>query len=98
VVVLQRQVGVPKSAARTTTQPYILGMQIVGLALLALSRPESFGSDFRALFALCLPVVLPCTLAGVAIYRRMSDRNFRQVTLTLLGVAGIGLLGKALMV
>jgi len=95
VVVWLNLVGAPKAAARATTQPFILGMQVVGLALLALSRPESFGPEFRGLFALCLPVVLPCTVAGVALYRRTSDRNFRQITLTLLGVAGIGLLGKA---
>jgi uncharacterized membrane protein YfcA len=95
VVVWLNLVGTPKVAARATTQPYILGMQVLGLALLALSRPESFGPQFRGLFALCLPVVLPCTWAGVALYRRMSDYNFRQVTLTLLAVAGIGLVGKA---
>ena len=61
-------------------------------------RPDAFGPEFRGLFALCLPVVLPCTLAGVAIYRRMSDHNFRQVTLMLLGVTGIGLPGKGLIV
>lgn len=96
VVVWQNLTGAPKAAARATTQPYILGMQIVGLALLAATRPEAFGPEFARLFALCLPVVLPCTLAGVAIYRRLSDRNFRQVTLMLLAASGVGLLGKAL--
>ena len=95
VVIWLNLAGKPRAAARATTQPYIVGMQVVGLAMLAVTRPESFGPEFRGLFALCLPVVLPCTLAGVAIYRRMSDRNFRQVTLMLLGVAGVGLLGKA---
>jgi uncharacterized membrane protein YfcA len=96
VVVWLNLSGSPKATTRATTQPYILGMQIVGIALLALFKPESFGAEFRGLFAVCLPVVLPSTLAGIAIYRRMSDRNFRHVTLALLGVAGIGLLGKAL--
>jgi uncharacterized membrane protein YfcA len=98
VVVWQNLAGAPKAVARATTQPYILCMQMAGLALLAWSRPDAFGPEFRGLFALCLPVVLPCTLAGVAIYRRMSDHNFRQVTLMLLGVTGIGLLGKGLIV
>ncbi|MFO1316311.1 MAG: sulfite exporter TauE/SafE family protein [Burkholderiales bacterium] len=96
VVVWLNLTGAPKAVARATTQPFILGMQVVGLALLAVVRPESFGPDFARLFALCLPVVLPCTLAGVAIYRRLSDRNFRHVTLMLLAVSGIGLLGKGL--
>ena len=96
VVVWQNLIGAPRAAARATTQPYILAMQLVGLALLAATRPEAFGPEFARLFALCLPVVLPCTLAGVAIYRRLSDRNFRQVTLMLLAASGIGLLGKGL--
>lgn len=96
VVVWQNLTAVPKATARATTQPYILGMQLLGLGLLAATRPEAFGPEFARLFALCLPVVLPCTLAGVAIYRRLSDRNFRQVTLMLLAVSGAGLLGKGL--
>lgn len=96
VVVWLNLTGAPKGAARATTQPYILAMQVVGLALLGVARPDAFGPDFLRLFALCLPVVLPCTLAGVAIYRRLSDHNFRQVTLMLLAVSGIGLLGKGL--
>jgi hypothetical protein len=32
-----------------------------------------------------LPVVLPSTLLGVAIYRRISDVNFRKVTFGMLG-------------
>ena len=96
VVVWLNLAGVPKVAARTTAQPFILGMQVLGLAALAVSRSEAFGSEFRGLFSLSLPVVLPCTAAGVAIYRRLSDRNFRRVTLALLGAAGLGLLGRAL--
>jgi uncharacterized protein len=96
VVVWLNLAGISKTAARATTQPYILGMQIAALALLALVRPESFDRQFMGLFAVGLPVVLPFTLAGVAIYRRMSDRNFRQATLMLLAIAGIGLFGKAI--
>ncbi|MCC6196554.1 MAG: sulfite exporter TauE/SafE family protein [Burkholderiales bacterium] len=96
LVVWQGLVDTPKETARATTQPYILGMQVVGLVLLAASRPETFDPQFLRLLALCLPVVLPCTLAGVAIYRRMSDRNFRQITLMLLAASGIGLLGRSL--
>ena len=95
VVVSLNLAGTPKSVARATAQPYILGMQMVALALLACTRPASFGPQFFGLFVLCLPVVLPFTVAGVAIYRRMSDRNFRQATLMLLAIAGIGLFGKA---
>jgi len=96
VVVWLNLAGTSKSAARATAQPYIIVMQSVALALLALTRPELFGPQFLKLFAVSLPVVLPSTLAGVAIYRRISDRNFRQATLMLLAIAGMGLFGRAI--
>ena len=96
VVVWLNLAGTSKTAARATAQPYIIGMQTVALAMLAVTHPESFGPRFLGLFAVSLPVVLPCTLAGVAIYRRISDRNFRQATLMLLAIAGMGLFGKAI--
>ena len=42
-----------------------------------------------------VPIVLPCTLMGVRLYRSLSDVNFRRVTFILLGVSGVGLLIKA---
>ena len=96
VVVWLNVTGTPKTEARATIQPFVLAMQTAALVLLALTRPQSFGPQFLGLFALGLPVVLPCTLAGVAIYRRISDRNSRQVTLMLLAIAGMGLFGKAI--
>jgi hypothetical protein len=59
--------------------------------LLAGLAPFSIG----LLVAITVPVVLPCTLLGVKLYRQMSDVNFRRVTFILLGVSGLGLLVKA---
>jgi hypothetical protein len=52
--------------------------------LLAGLTPFSIG----LLVAITVPVVLPCTLLGVKLYRQMSDVNFRRVTFILLGVSG----------
>ncbi|HTY48114.1 MAG TPA: sulfite exporter TauE/SafE family protein [Steroidobacteraceae bacterium] len=86
----------PKAESRAIVQPYILGLQLVSLGMLAVRHPETFGVTYWSLLAITLPVVLPGTLLGVYIYGRMSDINFRRVTFMLLGVSGTGLLVKAL--
>ncbi len=85
----------PKSESRAIVQPYILGLQIVSLAMLAVEHPDTFGRTYWALLALTLPVVLPGTLLGVRLYKSLSDINFRRVTFMLLGTSGLGLLAKA---
>lgn len=84
-----------KSEARAIVQPYILALQLVSLALLAIQHPETFGGAYWSLLALTLPVVLPGTLVGVRLYHSLSDVNFRRVTFMLLGVSGAGLLVKS---
>ena len=73
----------------------IFGLQILSISLLALQRPETFGPTYWLLVAITVPVVLPCTLLGVKLYRQMSDVNFRRVTFILLGISGVGVLIKA---
>jgi uncharacterized membrane protein YfcA len=85
----------PKRESRSIVQPYILGLQIVSLAILALQRPETFNRAFWTLLAISIPVVLPGTLLGVNLYKSLSDINFRRVTFLLLGTSGFGLLAKA---
>ncbi len=85
----------PKSESRAIVQPYILGMQLVSIALLAIQHPETFGATYWTLLLITVPVVLPCTLLGVYIYRLLSDVNFRRVAYLLLGTSGVGLLAKA---
>lgn len=85
----------PKTEARAIVQPYIFGLQVLAILLLALQRPQTFGPTYWWLVAITVPVVLPCTLLGVRLYRSLSDVNFRRVTFMLLGVSGIGLLIKA---
>ena len=53
-----------------------------------------FRFRFWILLAICLPVVLPGTLGGVLVYRRISDVNFKRVSFFLLGLSGLGLLAK----
>ena len=86
--------GLPKAKNRAILQPYIIMCQIYSLGLLALLHPSYLGGQFWLLLALSLPAVVPGTLSGLAIYRRMSDLNFKRVSYLLLGVSGISLLAK----
>jgi uncharacterized protein len=84
-----------KSESRSIVQPYILGLQLLSLGMLALRHPETFDGTYWRLLTLMLPVVLPGTLLGVSLYKSLSDINFRRITFMLLGTSGVGLLVKA---
>lgn len=84
-----------KRESRSIVQPYILGLQIISLLFIAVQHPQTFTSNFWALFIYAVALVLPGTLLGVNLYRQISDVNFRKVTFLLLGLSGIGLLAKA---
>ena len=86
--------GVGKSATRGITQPYIVAMQLVSLGVLAATDPAIFNIFFWFLWALTLPAVLLGSGTGVALYRRLSDTNFRRAVLILLIVSGISLVAK----
>lgn len=85
----------PKRESRSIVQPYILGMQLISLAMLAVKHPETFDRTYWALLVTTVPIVLPCTLLGVNLYKSLSDVNFRRITFMLLGTSGLGLLIKA---
>ncbi|MEA3135260.1 MAG: uncharacterized protein QOG17_3106 [Gammaproteobacteria bacterium] len=85
----------PKSESRAIVQPYILGLQLVSIAVLAVQHPETFGRTYWTLLVITIPIVLPCTLLGVNLYKSLSDINFRRVTFALLATSGLGLLVKA---
>jgi uncharacterized membrane protein YfcA len=84
----------PKKMTRAIVQPYILVLQVVSLATNAYLHPSVFGARFWTLLLICMPVVLPGTLGGVLLYRRISDVNFKRVSFFLLGLSGLGLLAK----
>ena len=80
--------GVGKSATRGITQPYILTMQLVSLAVLAATNLAIFNIFFWFMWAMTLPAVLLGSSTGVALYRRLNDKNFRRAVLILLIVSG----------
>jgi hypothetical protein len=88
--------GVGKSATRGITQPYILTLQVVSLGMLAFTNTAIFNAQFWLLWALTLPAVLFGSAIGVALYRRISDVNFRRAVLILLVLSGVGLVAKTM--
>ena len=88
--------GMSKAETRGITQPYILALQVVSLSILALAHSAIFNAQFWLLWALTLPAVLLGSSTGVALYRRMSEVNFRRAVLILLIVSGVSLVVKTL--
>lgn len=86
--------GVSKEQQRAIVQPYIIMAQIYSLVLLATLHTSYFSSQFWLLLLLGLPVVIPGTLTGLAIYRHTSDINFKRISFLLLGLSGFSLLAK----
>jgi uncharacterized protein len=90
--------GAGKEEGRALTQPYILFMQIIGLAFLYINRPSTFTSDFWLILLIATPLVLLGNCFGVSIYRRTGDLGYRKVTLIALGLSGLGLIGKTVFI
>lgn len=88
--------GVSKANTRGITQPYILALQLISLGILALTHSAIFNAQFWLLWVLTLPAVLLGSWTGVALYRRLSEVNFRRAVLILLIVSGVSLLAKTL--
>jgi hypothetical protein len=86
--------GLPKVQHRAIVQPYIIMSQIYSLGLVAWLHPSYLSGRFWLLVALSLPALIPGTLTGLALYKRMSDLNFKRVTYLLLGISGLALLAK----
>lgn len=88
--------GMSKAQTRGITQPYILALQLISLGIIALTHSVVFNTQFWLLWALALPAVLLGSATGVALYRRMSEVNFRRAVLILLIISGVSLLAKTL--
>jgi uncharacterized membrane protein YfcA len=84
----------PKAQNRAIVQPYIIMAQVYSLGLTAWLHPSYLSHRFWLLLAITLPAVLPGTMGGVLIYRRISDVNFKRVSFFLLGLSGVALLLK----
>ena len=88
--------GASKTETRGVVQPYILTLQLVSLTSLALADSSIFNTTFWVLGCVTLPAALLGTFTGIALYRRLSDLNFRRAVLILLVVSGFSLVARAI--
>ncbi|MBV8418211.1 MAG: sulfite exporter TauE/SafE family protein, partial [Verrucomicrobia bacterium] len=84
----------PKAQNRAIVQPYIIMSQVFSLILIALLHPNYLNYHYWTLLLMTLPAVLPGTVTGVMLYRRISDLNFKRISYLLLGLSGVALLLK----
>jgi uncharacterized membrane protein YfcA len=77
---------------RAVYQPYILAMQVATVACLRFQAParSSLAHDLRY-----VPFALLGAVGGLAIFRRITNGQFRVAVGVLLGVSGLGLLARA---
>jgi uncharacterized membrane protein YfcA len=85
--------GWDKLTQRAVYQPYILVLQIATLAGLRFATPQQhpLAHDLSL-----VPFALLGAMGGLALFRRMTTRQFQIAVSLLLLVSGLGLLGRAL--
>ena len=85
--------GWDKLRQRATYQPYILVMQIVTIACLWWQAPvrASVAQDFTF-----VPFALLGAIGGLAVFQRLTNRQFHGAVSILLVVSGVGLLARGL--
>jgi uncharacterized membrane protein YfcA len=84
--------GWGKEQQRAIFQPYILVMQLLALAFLERRAPT--GLTLTSLLAL-VPVALLAAHLGVAVFRKLTNKQFNRLVYCLLIVAGASLFLKA---
>ena len=81
--------GWDKLRQRAVYQPYILAMQLVTIACLRWQSPihDSIAQDLAF-----VPFALVGAVGGLAVFQRLSQKQFQLVVSLLLAVSGVGLL------
>jgi uncharacterized protein len=85
--------GWDKLRQRAVYQPYILVMQIATITCLRWQAPERAGIVYDLKL---VPFALVGAVCGLAVFRRMSNRQFQVAVSVLLVVSGVGLLARML--
>jgi uncharacterized membrane protein YfcA len=85
--------GWDKRQQRAVYQPFILAMQVVTLAWIARQAPSGTHAMQDLRF---IPFALIGAVAGLAVFQRITSRQFHAVLSALLIVSGVGLLSRSL--
>ncbi|MBV9559428.1 MAG: sulfite exporter TauE/SafE family protein [Bradyrhizobium sp.] len=79
--------GVPKNQQRGLVQPFIAAMQIFSLALMLFRNDLS--SRVLLDLGISLPALLLGTVLGILTFRRINEKLFRRIILSILLVSGV---------
>jgi uncharacterized membrane protein YfcA len=85
--------GWDKHQQRATYQPYILVMQLLTIVCLRWQAPPAVHATQELAF---VPFALFGAIGGLALYQRLTNRQFHAATSALLLISGAGLLARAL--
>jgi hypothetical protein len=80
--------GCNKDEQRGQVQPFILGMQMLTLIMLAPAAPAGVPRDFWLQLVLALPALLAGSFLGMQAFRRINDEAVRKAILLILVVSG----------
>jgi len=83
--------GCTKEQQRGTVQPFIIGMQIVALALFAL-KPGGVPASLPYYLLIAFPVLFFGSWLGTMAYQRVDGNVFRKTVLLMLIVSGLAML------
>ncbi len=82
--------GWDKMRQRAVIQPFILSMQLISLVTLSLLQQASLGiHGFQPHMLALLPASLFGTALGLALFRRLNDRQFGRFVIIMLLVSGL---------
>jgi uncharacterized membrane protein YfcA len=86
--------GWDKARQRAVFQPFIFVMQIAGLLVINISnRPPHGGPTLAFADILFIPASLFGTTFGLALYQRLTDRQFARAVNVLMIVSGLSYIG-----
>jgi uncharacterized membrane protein YfcA len=80
--------GVSREQQRGVVQPFILGMQVLAMVMLA-SRPGTIRGEVLQYTLLAMPALAAGVIIGLLLFTRIDRARFRAATLWLLVVSGL---------
>ena len=83
--------GWDKARQRGLYQPFILPMQVLALGMMAVLAPAQGGAAPSPALLLPVPASLLGTACGLAVFRRMTDRQFGRAIALMLLAAGLAM-------
>ena len=86
----------PKTVQRAILQPY--NMVVLMLATMMLALDGGFTMPVLVNLALTLPASLVGAIAGLALFRRLSDMLYRRLLIVLMLASGLSLLVRTLVI